>query len=110
MDAGQIAALITAIIGFVGIIGTYRTSARKSDLEALQRTIDTQKEAIDTQKEAIDTLQAELRREREAREQDQIDHEAEIKRLKDRIAELEGVDKRRRRGMDQRDDRERGLG
>lgn len=99
MDAGQVATLITAIIGFAGIIGTYRASARKSDLEALQRT-------IETQREAIETLEKELERERQARR----DAESEIDRLRDRIAELEGVDKRRRRGMDQRSDRERGLG
>lgn len=109
MDAATLTSIIAALIAVLTGIGTYFTTARKSELEALRETI-----AI--QDRSIETLQKELDRERKARQDTEAElqrvraaSDAEIRQLKTRIEELEGVDKRRRRGFAGRPPDDRGL-
>lgn len=111
IDAVIISAIFAGIAGVLSAYGQYRISLNNREIAAL-------KEITTLQERTIEALRVEVDVERSAREQLKRDLEAEkrlratdqqtIQGLKDRIAELEGVDKRRRRGMGQFE--ERGLG
>ena len=102
----------SAVALILGAYGQYRLSLNNKEIEALKGTVMAYEERDALQDRTIAALQSELQVERNAREQLKRELEEE-KRLRAidqlRIAELEGVDKRRRRGLGQFDE-QRGLG
>lgn len=110
------AAVVTAIFaGIATVLAAYGQIKTTPDLRAqiggLRETIVTQGKTIVAQNITIATLQTELsevQTELDNEKRFRADDQKTIQQLKDRIAELEGMDKRRRRGMAQFE--ERGLG
>lgn len=89
--------VITAIIGFVGVRYTARSSRAAQDL-AMQRAAELERTKVDSQAyqrarenydSAIDTLQTQVEQLKEGREYDREEHKRHMDQLRTRLHELE---------------------